>query len=178
MTLRRSTDLGLHRRGTLMCWLLSAAISLSCQGRGAPGGPKGPIGVTSLPESLAASDSTFRCALGLTLELASGDAIRNAKLCVGQRSDTSYALGYVDDHRLVYRVRTWQVPDAAVDSVVAAMRLRLDHEHGAGRECPKAEIERYWTSQSGVILLSVDRPDLPRLRASVSVAEEARRPAC
>src|SRR5439155_460471 len=94
VTLRRSTDLGLHRRGTLMCWLLSAAISLSCQGRGAPGGPKGPIGVTSLPESLAASDSTFRCALGLTLELASGDAIRNAKLCVGQRSDTSYALGY------------------------------------------------------------------------------------
>jgi hypothetical protein len=138
-----------------------------------------PMGrVPALPGSLVFNDSGFRCAVGVPIELASGHTVASSQVCVSRKRDTSYVVAYTVDHRPILRMTTWSVPDRAVDSVVSALSLTLDKERGAGHQCLQRGIERYWGTPPHNLLLTVSRPDLPSLLASMSLTEEADVPNC
>jgi len=166
-----------ERLGAMLLTLLIVGAASGCSGMKGRAGAT-PKGLAALSDSFGVADSTFRCVTGLALELASGRTIKNVLLCVGAQGDTAYAVGYAADHRPVYRLRTWRVLDSSVDSALAGLSARLDLERGTGAPCRKAGVERYWTSTVGVLLLSVDRPDIPGLHASISLTDETEHPAC
>jgi hypothetical protein len=163
-------------REALLC-MATIGLALSCHA-GAASHPTPTGSVAVLPDSRAFIDSGFRCADGVPIELASGHTVTTSQMCIARQRDTSYVVAYAGDHQLILRMATWNVPGRAVDSVVGVLSLSLDQDHGVGRACVKRGAERYWGSPPHVLLLTVSRPDLPSLPASLSLAEEAAVPDC